>query len=60
MGGACSPHEMINAYNISIGKPEGKRKLGIPRCNWKNNIKLDLKEIVFDDLDLIHLAQDRI
>jgi hypothetical protein len=26
------------------GKPEGKRPLGIPRCGWEDNIKMDLLE----------------
>jgi len=28
-----------------VGKPEGKRPLGIPRYRWENNIKIYLKEI---------------
>jgi hypothetical protein len=28
--------EIKNAYNILIGKPEGKRPLGNPRCRWEN------------------------
>jgi hypothetical protein len=34
--------EMRNAYNILVGKPEGKRRLGRPRRRWKNNIKMNL------------------
>jgi hypothetical protein len=33
-----------NAYGILVGKPEGKRPLGRPRCSWVDNIKMDLKE----------------
>jgi hypothetical protein len=36
--------KMRNAYNILVGKPEGKRPLGRPRCRWKN-IRMDIKEI---------------
>ena len=25
-----------------MGKPEGKRPLGIPRCSWEDSIKMDL------------------
>jgi hypothetical protein len=32
-------------YRILVGKPEGKRPLGRPRCKWVDNIKLDLREI---------------
>jgi hypothetical protein len=34
-----------NAYRILVGKPEGKRPLGIPRCRWVDNIKMDLRVI---------------
>jgi hypothetical protein len=34
-----------NAYRILMGKPEGMRPLGRPRCRWVDNIKIDLREI---------------
>jgi hypothetical protein len=37
--------EKRNAYRILVGKPEGKRPLGIPRRRWLDNIKVDLREI---------------
>jgi hypothetical protein len=33
-----------NAYRVLLGKPEGKRLLGGPRCRWVDNIKIDLRE----------------
>jgi hypothetical protein len=33
--------------------------LGRPRCRWVNNIKIDLREIGWDGMDWIDLAQDR-
>jgi hypothetical protein len=48
-----------NAYRILVGKPEGKRSLGRPRRRWVDNIKIDLREIGWDGMDLIDLAQDR-
>jgi hypothetical protein len=51
--------EKRNAYRILVGKPEGKRPLGIPRRRWVNNIKMDLGEIGCGDVDWIGLAQDR-
>jgi hypothetical protein len=36
--------EKIGAYRILVGKPEGKRSLGRPRCRWVDNIKMDLRE----------------
>jgi hypothetical protein len=51
--------EVRGAYNILVGRPEGRRLLGRPRRRWEDNIKMDLGEIVFGDVDLIHLDQDR-
>jgi hypothetical protein len=47
------------AYNILIGRPEGRRPLGRPRRRWEDNIKMDLGEIGFGDVDWIHWAQAR-
>jgi hypothetical protein len=50
--------EVRGAYNILVGRSEGRRPLGRPRRRWEDNIKMDLGEIV-GDLDWIHWAQDR-
>jgi hypothetical protein len=42
-----------------VGKPEGKRPLGRPRHRWVDNIKMYLREIGWDVVDWIDLAQDR-
>jgi hypothetical protein len=42
-----------------VGKPEGKRPSGRPRCRLVDNIKMDLGEIGLDGMDWIDLAQDR-
>jgi hypothetical protein len=47
------------AYRILVGKSEGKRPLGKPRRRWVDNIKIDLREIGWDGMDWIDLAQDR-
>jgi hypothetical protein len=51
--------ETRNAYRILVGKSEGKRPLGRPRCRSVDNIKMDLREIGWDVMDWIDLAQDR-
>jgi hypothetical protein len=51
--------EVRSAYNILVGRPEGRRPLGRRRHRWEDNIKMDLREIVFGNVDWIHLAQDR-
>jgi hypothetical protein len=45
-----------NACRILVGKPEGKRSLGRPRYTWLDNIKMDLREIGWDDVDWIDMA----
>jgi hypothetical protein len=45
-------------YGIFVGKPEGKRPMGRPRRRWVDNIKMDLREIRWDGLNGIDLAQD--
>jgi hypothetical protein len=58
MDGARSTNgEKRNSYRILVGKPEGKRSLGRPRCRWMENIKMDLRERVWDGMDWIDLAQ---
>jgi hypothetical protein len=42
-----------------MGKPEGKKPLGRPRPRWVDNIKMYLREIGWDGMDWINLAQDR-
>jgi hypothetical protein len=44
--------EKINSYRILVGKPEGSRPLGRPRCRWVDNIKMGLREIGWDGLEL--------
>ncbi|KAJ4443106.1 hypothetical protein ANN_04756 [Periplaneta americana] len=51
--------ESRNAYRVLVGRPEGQRPLGRPRLRWKDNIKMDLSEVGYDDRDWINLAQDR-
>jgi hypothetical protein len=48
-----------NAYKILVGKPEGKRPLGRLRRTRVDNNKMDLREIGWDGMDWIDLAQDR-
>jgi hypothetical protein len=60
----CAGHvarmgEKRNAYRISVGNSEGKRSLERPRHRCVDNIKMDLREIGWDGIDLIDLSQDR-
>ena len=45
-------------HRVLVGKPEGKRPLGRPRCRWEVSIKMDLQEVGGGG-DWMELAQDR-
>ena len=47
------------AYRIVMGTNEGRRPLGKPRKRWEDNIKMDVQEVGWRDMDWILLAQDR-
>jgi hypothetical protein len=51
--------EKRNAYRLLVGKPEGKGPLGRPRHRWVDNIRMDLGEVEWGDVDWIGLAKDR-
>jgi hypothetical protein len=60
MGGSCSTSgEKRNAYSLLVVKPEGKRPLGRPRSRWVDNIRMDIGEVGWGDVDWIGLAKDR-
>jgi hypothetical protein len=44
---------------ILLRKSEGKRPIERPRCRWKDNTKMDLREIGYGGMEWIHLAQGR-
>jgi hypothetical protein len=45
-----------NAYWILVGKPEGRRQVGRPRLRWVDNIKMNLREVGWGDMDWIAVA----
>jgi hypothetical protein len=51
--------EVRGAYNVLVGRPEGRRPLGRHRRRWEDDISMYLREIGFGDVDWIHWAQDR-
>jgi hypothetical protein len=51
--------EKRNAYRVLVGKSERKRPLGRPRCKWKDNIKMGLREIGWSGMKWFYLAQER-
>jgi hypothetical protein len=52
--------EERDVYRVLVRKPEGKRSMGRPRCRWKDNVKLYLREIWINGANWIRLAQYRV
>jgi hypothetical protein len=48
-----------NVYKVLMGKPEGKKSLGIARRRWEDGIRMDLRELAWGSVEWIQLAQDR-
>jgi hypothetical protein len=60
MSGACSSDGGgERPVQGLVGKPEGKKLLGRPRCSWENHINVDLQVVGYGGMDWIGLAQDR-
>jgi hypothetical protein len=60
MSGVCSTNgEKRNAYRLLVRKPEGKRPIGRSKRRWVDNIRMDLEEVGWGDVDWIGLAKDR-
>jgi len=57
--GHVAPMEVMRMHTKLVRKLEGKRPVEKPRCKWEDNIKVDLKEMGSEDVDWMHLAQDR-
>jgi hypothetical protein len=51
--------EKRNTYRLLVRKPEGNRLLRRPRRRWVDNIRMDLGEMGWGDVDWIGLTQDR-
>jgi hypothetical protein len=51
--------EMKNAYKTLVGKPEGNRPVGRIKSRCEDNIRVDLREIGWEGVDWMNLAQDR-
>jgi hypothetical protein len=45
-------------YRVLVGRSEGKKPLGRPRCRWDDNIKIDIREIRIGGANWIWLAQN--
>jgi hypothetical protein len=50
---------MRKVYNILGRRPEDKRTVGRRRHRWQDNVKMNLGKIGWEDVDWMHLTQDR-
>jgi hypothetical protein len=58
--GACGTHgEGRKLYKVLVGKHEGESPLRRLRHRWEDGIRLDLREIGWEGVEWIHLAEDR-
>jgi hypothetical protein len=48
-----------NVCRLLVEKPERTRALGRPRRRWVDNIRMDLVDVGWGDVDWIGVAQDR-
>ena len=60
MGWECGAYGWGDGVcRVLVGKPEGRRPLGRPRCRCVDTIRMDLQEVECGYVDWIGLAQDR-
>jgi hypothetical protein len=59
VGHVAQMGEKNNAYKLLVPKPVGNRSLVRPRRRWVDNIRMNLGEVGWGDVDRIGLAQDR-
>jgi hypothetical protein len=45
VGHETSVGKRRGAYRVLVGRLEGKRPLGRPRCRWEDNIKVGVQEV---------------
>jgi hypothetical protein len=58
-GHAARMGEKRNTYRLLVGKTEGNKPLGKPKRRFVHNIRIELGEVGWVDVDWIGLAEDR-
>jgi hypothetical protein len=51
--------EIRNVFKVLVGKPEDRRPFGRSKCRWDDNNRMYLRETGWEDVDWMHLSQDR-
>jgi hypothetical protein len=52
--------ELRNVHTILVRKREGRRPFGRSRRRWEDYMEMALKEMGYEDVDWIHMAQNRV
>jgi hypothetical protein len=52
--------EERSVYRVLVGRPKRKQSLGRPRGRWKDNMKMDLREMWINGVNWVRLAQDKV
>jgi hypothetical protein len=58
-GNVARVEEKRDSCRVLVGKHDGKISLGTRRHRWSDNIKMNLKVVGWDNVDLVRLGQDR-
>ena len=58
-GHVARMEEGKSVFKILTGTYTGKRPSRRPRCRWKDNIRMDLKEMVINSRNWVDSAQNR-
>jgi len=54
MSGTCGTHGgQERCIRVLVDRPKGKRLLGRPGHGWEDNIKMNLQEVGWGDMDWI-------
>jgi hypothetical protein len=48
--------EFGSVYRMYVGKPEGKRPLGRPRCRWEDNIEAYIRERMWSGFNWLRIG----
>jgi hypothetical protein len=43
-------------YRLLVGKPQGRTPVGRPRRRWADNIRMDLVEVGWADVDWLRIG----
>jgi hypothetical protein len=57
MGWPCSTHQRDEKCIQYFGLKTWKRQLGRRRHKWKDSVRMDLRDVGWEGVDWIHLAQ---